>query len=249
MNDMTYQAPPEHVLIRVEDLTMAYRSRPVLWDIDLDILRGSRTAIVGPNGAGKTTLIKGILELEKPLAGHILIDGEPFKKARRRIAYIPQAGSVNWDFPTTVEDVVLMGSYPRVGWVRRPRRSDKEAARRALEEMEMTEFADRQISQLSGGQRQRVFLARAICQQADIYIMDEPLTGVDVRTEAIIMDKIRQFQAEGKTTIAVHHDVASVPEHFDHVVLLNRQVIAAGPVEEALTPENLARAYKAPVSV
>ena len=169
-------------IIKVEDLTMAYHDKPVLWDVDISIPEGSRTAIIGPNGAGKSTLLKGILGLQKKLSGEITVFGEPVKRVIKKIAYIPQKGSVNWDFPTTVTDVVLMGRYGHLGWIRRPGRKDKDYAARAIDMMGLTAVKERQISQLSGGQKQRVFIARAIAQAADIYIMDEPLAGVDKRT-------------------------------------------------------------------
>ncbi|MDO5100921.1 MAG: metal ABC transporter ATP-binding protein [Eubacteriales bacterium] len=230
-------------IIHIEDLTMAYEHQPVLWDVDLDIEENSLTAMIGPNGAGKSTLMKGILDLMKPISGSVRIMGEPYRRVFRRIAYIPQSGTVNWGFPTTVADVVLMGRYGRLGLFRRPKEDDRRAARRALERMKMTELADRQIAQLSGGQRQRVFLARAIAQDADIYFMDEPLQGVDKLTEQIIIDTMRGFQREGKTIVAVHHDLSTVEAYFDHVVMINRQIIAAGKMETVFTQDNLHRTF------
>lgn len=226
-------------IIQVRDLTMAYHDKPVLWDIDLDIPANSKTAIIGPNGAGKSTMIKGILGLESTLSGEVLIAGQKVKDILKNIAYIPQASSVNWNFPTTVEDVVLMGRYVHLGWIKRPNKKDKEIALAALEEIGMVDFRDRQISQLSGGQRQRVFIARAIAQQADIYFMDEPLAGVDKRTEAVIIDFLNRSQAEGKTSIVVHHDLNTLPLYFDYLVILNKQLIASGPMETTFTNENL----------
>ena len=216
----------EEMLLHVEDMTMAYRETAVLWDIDLDVPEGVRCAIVGPNGAGKSTLLKGILGLEKPVAGFVRLWGQPIDKVRSRIAYVPQRGAVNWDFPTTVFDVVLMGRYVHIGLMRRPGRADREKAKEALAEMKLSELADRQISELSGGQKQRVFIARALAQESDLYIMDEPLAGVDETTERIVMDKFVALQKEKKTVIAVHHDLSTLDDYFDYLVVLNRTVKA-----------------------
>ena len=216
----------EEMLLHVEDMTMAYRETAVLWDIDLDVPEGVRCAIIGPNGAGKSTLLKGILGLEKPVAGFVRLWGQPIDKVRSRIAYVPQRGAVNWDFPTTVFDVVLMGRYVHIGLMRRPGRADREKAKEALAEMKLSELADRQISELSGGQKQRVFIARALAQESDLYIMDEPLAGVDETTERIVMDKFVALQKEKKTVIAVHHDLSTLDDYFDYLVVLNRTVKA-----------------------
>lgn len=229
-------------LIQVRDLTMAYHDKPVIWDVDLDIPQGSRTAIIGPNGAGKSTLLKGILGLESLLAGEVLIQGKKAKELLKDIAYIPQTSSVNWNFPTTVEDVVLMGRYVHLGWLKRPTKLDREIADAALEEIGLYELRHRQISQLSGGQRQRTFIARAIAQQADIYMMDEPLAGVDKRTEAIIIDFLERSQSEGKTSIVVHHDLNTLSSYFDYLVILNKELIAAGPLDQVFTKQNLEQA-------
>ncbi len=229
-------------LIQVRDLTMAYHDKPVIWDVDLDIPQGSRTAIIGPNGAGKSTLLKGILGLESLLAGEVLIQGKKAKDLLKEIAYIPQTSSVNWNFPTTVEDVVLMGRYVHLGWLKRPTKLDREIADAALEEIGLYELRHRQISQLSGGQRQRTFIARAIAQQADIYMMDEPLAGVDKRTEAIIIDFLERSQSEGKTSIVVHHDLNTLSSYFDYLVILNKELIASGPLDQVFTKQNLEEA-------
>ncbi|WP_099950849.1 metal ABC transporter ATP-binding protein [Ezakiella peruensis] len=232
------------IIIDVEDLTLAYNENPVVWDADVEIINNSRTAIIGPNGAGKSTFLKGILGLIKPLAGEVKIMGKNPKDARKYIAYIPQTASVNWDFPTNVLDVVLMGRYKSLGWIKRPGKKDMEIAKEALNKMGMYEYKNRQISELSGGQRQRVFLARAICSDAQIYFMDEPLAGVDMTTEKIIMDTIKEFQANGKTIVAVHHDLNTIKEYFDHVVIINKRVLAYGPMDQVFTEENLQIAYK-----
>ncbi len=229
-------------IVEVEDLTIAYHDKPVLWDNDVKIVKNSRTAIIGPNGAGKSTLLKGILGLQEKLSGEVRIMGKNFDEVQKKIAYIPQASSVNWDFPTTVMDVVLMGRYVHLGWIKRPRKKDVEIAEEALKRIGMYEFKERQISQLSGGQRQRVFIARAIAQDAEIYFMDEPLAGVDKMTEYVIMDFLKDAQKQGKTSVVVHHDLNTLEEYFDHVVILNKQIIAEGPMEETYTCENLEEA-------
>lgn len=229
--------------IEVRDLTVAYRDKPVLWDVDLQVPAGVLMAIVGPNGAGKTTFIKAVLGLVEPAAGSVLILGEPYKANRSHVAYVPQRGSVDWDFPTNVLDVVLMGLYGRIGWFRRPGASHREAALKALAQVGMESFADRQISQLSGGQQQRVFLARALVQDADIYFMDEPFQGVDATTERAIVDLLRDLRARGKTVVVVHHDLQTVPEYFDEVLLLNVRRIAAGPVGDVFTEDTLRETY------
>jgi manganese/zinc/iron transport system ATP- binding protein len=229
--------------IEVRDLTVAYRDKPVLWDVDLDVPVGVLMAIVGPNGAGKTTLIKAILGLLEPAAGQVLINGETYREQRRSVAYVPQRGSVDWDFPTSVLDVVMMGLYGRLGWLRRPGTEDRRQAMAALDKVGMAEFADRQISQLSGGQQQRVFLARALVQNASIYLMDEPFQGVDATTEKAIVQLLQDLRASGSTVAVVHHDLQTVPEYFDWVLLLNVRRIAAGPVDEVFTEENLRATY------
>lgn len=234
----------DEIIIDVEDLTLAYNENPVVWDADVEIMNNTRTAIIGPNGAGKSTFLKGILGLIEPLAGEVKIMGKSPKDARKHIAYIPQTASVNWDFPTNVLDVVLMGRYKSLGWIKRPGKKDMEIAKEALNKMGMYEYKNRQISELSGGQRQRVFLARAICSDAQIYFMDEPLAGVDMTTEKIIMDTIKDFQKNGKTIVAVHHDLNTIKEYFDHLVIINRRVIAYGSMDQAFTEENLQIAYK-----
>lgn len=220
------------MLLHVEDVTMAYRENAVLWDIDLDVPTGVRCAIVGPNGAGKSTLLKGVLGLEKPVAGYVRLWGKTIDEVRERIAYVPQRGAVNWDFPTTVFDVVLMGRYVHIGLMRRPGREDRERARAALTEMQLEKLAERQISELSGGQKQRVFIARALAQESDLYIMDEPLAGVDETTERIVMDKFVALQKARKTVIAVHHDLSTLDMYFDYLVVLNRTIKASGYLKD-----------------
>ncbi|CAN5589165.1 metal ABC transporter ATP-binding protein [soil metagenome] len=235
--------PRETYAIDVEDLTVAYRDKPVLWDIDMKVPPGVLMAIVGPNGAGKTTLVKAVLGLVRPAAGRVLIHGRPYEEQRRLVGYVPQRGSVDWDFPTTVFDVVLMGRYGSLGWLRRPGRSERRLAREAVAKVGLEDFADRQISQLSGGQQQRVFLARALVQDADVYLMDEPFQGVDATTERAIVGLLQELRATGKTVICVHHDLQTVSEYFDWVTMLNVRRIASGAVEEVFTDDNLRLAY------
>jgi len=229
--------------ITVEDLTVAYREEPVLWDVDLTVPNGALMAIVGPNGAGKSTLIKSILGLVEISAGRILIYGKPFAQQRHLVAYVPQRGSVDWDFPTNALDIVMMGRYGHLGWFKRPGKAEREQAMHALAQVNMEPYAKRQISQLSGGQQQRVFLARALAQDAQIYLMDEPFQGVDATTERAIIDVLKGLQAAGRTVVVVHHDLETVPEYFDHVLLLNVQAVASGTVGQVFNQQNLRRAY------
>lgn len=229
--------------VAVHDLTVAYRDKPVLWDVDLEVPPGLLLAVVGPNGAGKSTLLKAILGLVPAAAGQVLIHGEPLARVRDRVGYVPQRGSVDWDFPTSALDVVTMGTYRRLGWLRRPGRREREAALAALDRVGMTAFADRQISQLSGGQQQRVFLARALVQDTDVTFMDEPFQGVDAITERAIVDLLKDLRARGRTVVVVHHDLQTVPDYFDWVTLLNVRRIASGPVAEVFTEENLRLTY------
>ena len=234
--------------IEVEDLTVAYDEKPALWDIDLHVPEGTLMAIVGPNGAGKTTLIKSIMGLLKPAAGTVLIYGRPYDEQRRLVGYVPQRGSVDWDFPTSVLDVVMMGRYGNLGWLRRPGQREREMALEALQKVGMSKFAHRQISQLSGGQQQRTFLARALVQDAQVYFMDEPFQGVDATTERAIVALLKELRQAGKTVVVVHHDLQTVPEYFDWVTLLNVRRIASGPVGQVFTEENLRLAYSGKVN-
>ncbi|MEN9563072.1 MAG: hypothetical protein RIR73_1316 [Chloroflexota bacterium] len=229
--------------IDVTDLTIAYKDKPVLWDVDMEVPSGTLMAIVGPNGAGKTTMIKSILGLIKPAAGQVLVYGKPYSEQRHLVGYVPQRGSVDWDFPTSVLDVVMMGRYGALGWLKRPGASERAAALDALDKVGMKSFAERQISQLSGGQQQRVFLARALVQDAQLYFMDEPFQGVDATTERAIVTLLQELRSAGKTVVVVHHDLQTVPEYFDWVTMLNVRRIACGPVSEVFTDQNLRKAY------
>jgi manganese/zinc/iron transport system ATP- binding protein len=229
--------------IEVTDLTIAYRDKPVLWDVDMDVPAGILMAIIGPNGAGKTTMIKSILGLIKPAAGQILVYGKTYEEQRHLVGYVPQRGSVDWDFPTSVLDVVMMGRYGALGWLKRPGASERAAALDALDKVGMKSFAERQISQLSGGQQQRVFLARALVQDAQLYFMDEPFQGVDATTERAIVTLLQELRSAGKTVVVVHHDLQTVPEYFDWVTMLNVRRIASGPVHDVFTEQNLRQTY------
>lgn len=232
-------------LVDVHDLTVAYHRKPVLWDVDWTLQEPSLVGVIGPNGAGKSTLIKAILGLVPAASGAVKIFGESVDAVRRRIGYMPQRESVDWDFPVSVMDVVLMGTYGKLGWFRRPGRAERAWAAECLRQVGMGDLTDRQIGQLSGGQQQRTFLARALAQRADIYFMDEPMAGVDAATERVVFRLLERLRSDGKTVIAVHHDLRTVPEYFDQVLLLNMRLVAAGPTETTLTPENLRRAYGA----
>ncbi len=229
--------------LAVRDLTVAYRDKPVLWDIDLTIPPGVLAAIIGPNGAGKSTLIKATLNLVPKAAGSVAIFGGSYTANRGLVGYVPQRGAVDWNFPTNALDVVMMGTYGRLGWIRRPGKAEREQALQALDQLGMADYATRQISQLSGGQQQRVFLARALAQDAELYLMDEPFVGVDATTERAIVDLLRALRERGKTVVVVHHDLDSAPDYFDWLVLLNVRLIAAGPFAATFTPENLVRTY------
>jgi len=232
-----------HLALSVDDLTVAYHSKPAIWDIDLDVPEGVLMAIVGPNGAGKSTLIKAVLNLIPRAAGTVGFYGRPYEQARALVGYVPQRGSVDWDFPTSVLDVVMMGLYGRLGWFRRPGRKERALALRALDQVGLVDFMDRQISQLSGGQQQRTFLARALVQDAQIYFMDEPFAAVDAVTERAIVHILRELKQRGKTVLVVHHDLQTVEEYFDWLTLLNVEVIASGRTAATFTAENLRKTY------
>jgi manganese/zinc/iron transport system ATP- binding protein len=229
--------------LEINDLTVAYASKPALWDVDLRAPEGVLMGIVGPNGAGKSTLIKAALNLIPRAAGDVRFYGKPYAQARHLVGYVPQRGSVDWDFPTTVLDVVMMGLYGRLGWFRRPGKRERVLAMEALEQVSLVDLAHRQISQLSGGQQQRTFLARALVQDAQIYFMDEPFAAVDAVTERAIVAILRELRARNKTVLVVHHDLQTIPDYFDWVALLNVELVASGPTATTFTDENLRRAY------
>jgi manganese/zinc/iron transport system ATP- binding protein len=229
--------------LSIHDMTVAYHRKPVLWDVDLDVPPGKLVGIVGPNGAGKSTLIKAVMDLIPRTSGRVRIFGEPYRKQRHRVGYVPQRESVDWDFPVSALDVVTMGRYGRIGWFKPVLRRHRELARHALERVGIADLAHRQISQLSGGQQQRTFLARALVQEADLYLMDEPFAAVDAATEKAIVRLLQDLRSAGKTCLVVHHDLQTVPEYFDHLRLLNMRVVAHGPTVEVFTQENLHKTY------
>lgn len=236
-------------VLEVHDVTVAYHRRPVLWDVDLTIDGPGLIGVIGPNGAGKSTLIKAILGLVPLASGRVEVFGRSVAAERKRIGYVPQRESVDWEFPISVLDVALMGTYGRLGWFRRPGSKERAWAGECLARVGLSDLADRQIGQLSGGQQQRTFLARALAQRAELYFMDEPMAGVDAATEAVVFDLLRDLRSEGKTVVVVHHDLRSVARYFDQVVIMNMRLVASGPTETAFTPENLARAYGGRLSI
>jgi len=233
----------KELAVQIEDLTVVYQDKPVLWDLDVVVPAGVVMAIIGPNGAGKTTFIKTVIGLIKPSAGNVLLFGMPYKARRKIVGYVPQRNSVDWDFPTTVLDVVMMGRYGNLGWIRRTGKKEKLLAMNALDKVGMSQFFNRQISQLSGGQQQRVFIARALVQDALVYFMDEPFQGVDAVTEKAIINILQELRTAGKTLVIVHHDLQTVPQYFDWVTMLNVRCVASGPVKEVFTEKNLHLTY------
>ncbi len=245
MNQQNSNAPP----LEIHDMTIAYRKKPVLWNVDLTVPEGKLAGIIGPNGSGKSTLIKAALDLIPKASGWVKFYGKPFDLMQREIGYVPQRGSVDWDFPINAREVVLMGRYGHIGWIRRPSRRDYEIADEALAKVGMSDFAGRQISQLSGGQQQRVFLARALAQNALIYFMDEPFVGVDAATEKAIIGILSELRDGGKTLLVVHHDLQTVTKYFDWLIMLNMRVVASGPAKEIFNQDNLQKTYGGSLTV
>ncbi len=233
----------EEFALQTHHLSVNYGKVSALWDISLHVPKGVVAGIIGPNGAGKTTFLKTLLNLIRPISGKVEYFGLPLSKVRKRIAYVPQKESVDWDFPITVRDLVLMGRYGHLGLFRWPRQADYEAVHDYLQMVGMENFAHRQISQLSGGQQQRVFLARALIQEADIYLMDEPFVGIDLVTRQVIMDILHQLRDQGKTVCVVHHELDSVDHYFDWVIMLNIRLVASGKTCSVFTKENLNSCY------
>jgi manganese/zinc/iron transport system ATP- binding protein len=236
-------------ILEVHDLTVAYHRKPVLWGVDLTLPPGSLTGIIGPNGAGKSTLIKAIMGLIPLSSGFVKLFGKDLDEVRQKVSYVPQRESVDWDFPASALDVVLMGRYSQIGLFKRARKADKEVAMECLRKVGLENFANRQISQLSGGQQQRVFLARALAQDADIYFMDEPFAGVDAATEAAIIEILRNMTTSGKTVVVVHHDLQSAVTYFNWVLLLNMRLVASGPTEKVFTQDLLQETYGGKLTV
>jgi len=235
--------------LEIKNLSAAYDKSPVLYDINLKIPKGHIVGVLGPNGAGKSTLLKAVMGLIKKSKGSVTIFGKPFRKALHHVGYVPQRESIDWDFPVTVFDVVMMGRYNGLGLFKRPKKADHEAVYACLEKVHMLPLANRQISNLSGGQQQRIFLARALAQESDLYFMDEPFAGVDAKTEKAIIDVLHELRSKGKTLLVIHHDLSTAVDYFDYVVLLNRQIIAYGPTKETFTLENLEKTYEGKLQV
>jgi manganese/zinc/iron transport system ATP- binding protein len=229
--------------VNVRNVTVAYHRKPVLQEVSFSVPKGKLIGIIGPNGAGKSTLLKAILGLVPCASGEVCIFGKPYKDQRKLVGYVPQRGSVDWDFPTNALDVVLMGRYGQIGWFKRPSKKDYDIALNCLNKVGMMDYANRQISQLSGGQQQRVFLARALAQDANIYFMDEPFVGVDAATEKAIVALLNELKNKDKTVFVVHHDLQTVKEYFDWILLLNKRKIDMGPTETVFTIDNLQKTY------
>ena len=229
--------------LELHDLTVSYAKKPVLYGVDVQVPQGALVGIIGPNGAGKSTMIRAIMGLTPASSGWVQIFGESFEKNRHRVGYVPQREQVDWDFPVNVMDVVLMGRYGRRGWLRRVTKEDKKIAEESLDKVGMLPFRNRQIANLSGGQQQRVFLARALAQQSDLYLMDEPFAGVDATTERAIVTLLQELQSQGKTILVVHHDLTTAKEYFDHLLLLNMRLVSFGKTQDVFTVEQLQKTY------
>lgn len=243
--DETFDSQATPAVISAHHLTVSYGRTPVVWDVSLSLPQGILLGIVGPNGAGKSTFLKALLGLIPPLSGQVEFFGGPLRRKEGKVAYVPQKESVDWDFPITVEELVLMGCYGRTGMFRWPSKKEKERAYSCLCQVGMEGYCKRQISQLSGGQQQRVFLARALLQDAEIYLMDEPFSGVDLATEQALMEILRDLRNQGKTILVVHHNLNSVESYFDWLMVLNMRLVACGPVREVFTREVIKEAYGA----
>lgn len=233
----------KNVPLHIQDMSVAYQKKPVLRNVSFEVPEGKLIGIVGPNGAGKSTLIKAALGLIPRLTGDVEIYGRPYTEQRNMVGYVPQRESVDWDFPTSALDVVMMGRYGYLGWFKRPGQAEKKIAMECLAKVGMADYADRQISQLSGGQQQRIFLARALAQDARLYFMDEPFVGVDAATEKAIITLLNELKTQQKTVLVVHHDLATVKEYFDWVMLLNVRLIAFGPTDKVFTADMLQQTY------
>ena len=233
----------ENPILEIHDLIVSYDQSPVLWNVDLSLPSGKLIGILGPNGAGKSTLIKAIMGLVTPSSGYVKIFDKSLNQVRSKISYVPQRESVDWNFPASVLDVVMMGTYGKLGLFKRPGKKEKEIALSCLDQVGMMSFVNRQISELSGGQQQRVFIARALAQEADLYLMDEPFAGVDMSTETAIFNLLKEMTAKGKTVIVVHHDIHSAMNYFDWIIMLNLHLVASGPIEQVISEELLRKTY------
>ena len=239
----------DQISIEVHNLTVSYGAGPVLWDVDFELPTGKIIGVIGPNGSGKTTLLKTIMGLLEPSSGYVKIMNKSLDEVRDKIAYVPQRTSVDWDFPASVYDVVMMGRYGKKNWLKRANKADIEIVAQSLQKVGLSDFRNRQISELSGGQQQRVFIGRALAQKADIYLLDEPFAGVDAATEHSILKILEEIRNEGKTVLIIHHDLQTVLDHFEYLVLLNTRLIARGSLQEVFTKENLSNAYGGQLTV
>ncbi|CAM3443535.1 metal ABC transporter ATP-binding protein [Erysipelothrix sp. HDW6B] len=230
-------------MIKIKDLNVDYFGNPALSNVSVEIPFGYSVGIIGPNGAGKSTFIKALLNIVKASSGEVTVDGEPIKNKQSKIAYVPQKSDVDLSFPITVEDTVLTGTYPNIKLFRRPGKKEREIVKTAMEMVDITNLAKRQISNLSGGQLQRVFIARALAQQADVFFLDEPFVGIDLVSETIIVDLLKELRAEGKTVVVVHHDLHEVEAYFDKLMILNKELVAFGDVKDVFNTENIQKAY------
>ncbi|CAM4213056.1 metal ABC transporter ATP-binding protein [Erysipelothrix aquatica] len=230
-------------MIKIKDLNVDYFGNPALSNVSVEIPFGYSVGIIGPNGAGKSTFIKALLNIVKASSGDVTVDGEPIKNKQSKIAYVPQKSDVDLSFPITVEDTVLTGTYPNIKLFRRPGKKEREIVKAAMEMVDITNLAKRQISNLSGGQLQRVFIARALAQQADVFFLDEPFVGIDLVSETIIVDLLKELRAEGKTVVVVHHDLHEVEAYFDKLMILNKELVAFGDVKDVFNTENIQKAY------
>ncbi|WP_296705889.1 metal ABC transporter ATP-binding protein [Algoriphagus sp.] len=233
----------DNPILEIHDLIVSYDQSPVLWNVDLSLPSGKLIGILGPNGAGKSTLIKAIMGLVKPSSGYVKVFDKSLDQVRSKISYVPQRESVDWNFPASVLDVVMMGTYGKLGLFKRPGKKEKEIALSCLDQVGMMSFVNRQISELSGGQQQRVFIARALAQEADLYLMDEPFAGVDMSTETAIFNLLKEMTAKGKTIIVVHHDIHSAMNYFDWIIMLNLHLVASGPIEQVISEDLLRKTY------
>lgn len=239
----------EKIAIETHNLTVSYNRRPVLWNIDFEVPAGEIIGVIGPNGSGKTTLLKALMGLIPLSSGYVKIFDKELEEVRNRISYVPQRESVDWDFPASVLDLVLMGRYNKTNMFKRTSKKDIEIAKEALEKVNMLEYSNRQISQLSGGQQQRAFIARSLAQGADLYIMDEPFVGVDAATEEAILNLMTEMKKDGKTVLVVHHDLQTAKDYFDWIILLNTRMVAVGPMKDIFKEDLLQEAYGGKLNV
>jgi manganese/zinc/iron transport system ATP- binding protein len=233
----------DNPILEIHDLIVSYDQSPVLWNVDFSLPSGKLIGILGPNGAGKSTLIKAIMGLVTPSSGYVKVFDKTLEEVRSKISYVPQRESVDWNFPASVLDVVMMGTYGKLGLFKRPGKKEKDIALSCLDQVGMMSFVNRQISELSGGQQQRVFIARALAQEADLYLMDEPFAGVDMSTETAIFHLLKEMTAKGKTVIVVHHDIHSAMNYFDWIIMLNMHLVASGPNDQVMSEEMLRKTY------